>query len=463
MVSWKLPTKYTGRGSFIVTLVLLLMLPATMIAPLLTGAVDWTTTFAFKDGGVLPSVITSVDPNYWYWYLYTSKESRSEDGFALTATGIAAELWAGAASSSGYRCRHLVNEMKMDRDTPIPVNSTVEDAVLPCIEIHNLTWDQTPWDENVLKLFQENAPSISLVNTSPINSQFWDPGNAIVYDFKPWDSRKHFNVDLEYTRFPSPTIFSGTKKVLLLLRRQDTNDCAPVVASIFGNDSSMAQIKNAYPLVQNEYHENCYLSGTISFTAGAVKSTFSRFISSRVIEAVGNYPQIEPSLWTEEALFQMPDVMSRITKLNNSHVPTWDNVDDYIRAVTAISYMAAWDAFYSMTDNTNPVDLKVNQRVDMLKAQVHRGRVYAWLAINMLLTASGIVLLVFEALSSKCQVTDGPTAALMTDTSALEPGSRSSLSAKSHILNDADKQLRIVKDTGDVDKWRLKLVTKQRT
>jgi hypothetical protein len=69
----------------------------------------------FKDGGILPSVMASADPMNWYWYLYDDQEHRS-DG-----------------------CRHMVNEKMVDEKAPVPINSTLENAMLPCIKIHDLT------------------------------------------------------------------------------------------------------------------------------------------------------------------------------------------------------------------------------------------------------------------------------------------------------------------------------------
>jgi hypothetical protein len=222
------------------------------------------------------------------------------------------------------------------------------------------------------------------------------------------------------TSFPPPTVFSGTKKTLLMIGRQWSNECKIVSSGLFGNATSMAKITNGYPLIHDPTYEICYLSGTINITAGIVKIPFSRFVSSRIIEARQDNLPIEPSIWTEEALFQMPDVTSRITNLNNSHVPTWDNLDDYVKTTIKISYMAAWDSFSNSYEQNNLVELKVNQRVDMLRASVSQSRVYGWLAINLLLTASGIILVVLQSKVCRPVINDGPVAALMTDTSDMK-------------------------------------------
>jgi hypothetical protein len=148
------------------------------------------------------------------------------------------------------------------------------------------------------------------------------------------------------TSFPPPTVFSGTKKILLMIGRQWSNECKIVSSGLFGNATSMAKITNAYQLIHDPTYEICYLSGTINITAGIVKSPFGRFVSGRVIEAQQDNLSIESSTWTEEALFQMSNVMPRITNMNNSHVPTWDNLDDYVKTTIKISYMAACDSFY---------------------------------------------------------------------------------------------------------------------
>jgi hypothetical protein len=231
-----------------------------------------------------------------------------------------------------------------------------------------------------------------------------------------------------------------------MIGRQWSNECKIISSGLFGNATSMAKITNAYPLIHDPTYEICYLSGTINITTGIVKSPFSRFVSSRIIEARQDNLPIEPSIWTEEALFQMPDVTPRITNLNNSHVPTLDNLDDYVKTTIKISYMAAWDSFSNSYEQNNRVELKVNQCVDMLRASVSQSRVYGWLAINLLLTASGIILVVLQSKVCRPVINDGPVAALMTDTSDMENGPRNSLSCILYVTDYNAK------------KWKMQLV-----
>jgi hypothetical protein len=434
MISISLPVRIMGLDAFVIAAVLILSYPATISQPLLTGAIDWTTTTVFKDAGSVPAYMGGT-PEDWFYYLDAPQGSRN-DGFAISALGVAAQTWSNVASS-GWRCRHLGNAKSADTNTPIPVNSTVENAILPCIQIHNLTWDNIPWDPEVVDLLKNNATSLSLADSNPIGPEFWGGGQVFIYDLKPWDSpQKYLNANKTSAQLPNSTIFSGTKKVLLQLTRQKTNNCTQVTNTGFGNATFLSQIKNAYPLVQNPTDENCYLSGTISITAGVVKSPQSRFLTARAIEAIADNLQIEPSLWNEEVLFQMPDVMSRVSMVNPSGASRSNDVESYVAEILAVSYMAAWDIFFVESDNsTSTGDLKVNQLVNMLVARVDKIRVFSWLAISLLLVIFGVILLWLEFKRLGRWVTNGPAAALTIDTSSLKERDLTSLSAYSQYQN----------------------------
>jgi hypothetical protein len=88
-------------------------------------------------------------------------------------------------------CRHKINEMMKDSDTPIPTISTVENAILPCLQVHDLAWDDIPWPADVLDSLQNDGPFISLASRKPLS--FWGAGNVFLYDFKPWDSKKLYS------------------------------------------------------------------------------------------------------------------------------------------------------------------------------------------------------------------------------------------------------------------------------
>jgi len=85
--------------------------------------------------------------------------------------------------------------------------------------------------------------------------------------------------------------------------------------------------------------------GTVYFTAGVVRAPSSTFVSSQVVEyyptvdfddeeavssAIDNVANIiEPSIWTREALWLMPDVMTSLAVMNSSLLPTWMNLNNY--------------------------------------------------------------------------------------------------------------------------------------
>ena len=68
-----------------------------------------------------------------------------------------------------------------------------------------------------------------------------------------------------------------------------------------------------------------------------------KYITERVVEAEADSPaSIEGDNWVIESLYLLPDVMTKVALANASQIPTWDNLDGYVKALIRISYQAAW-------------------------------------------------------------------------------------------------------------------------
>jgi len=369
----------------------------------------------------------SADPSLWYWYGVYDTDSRTE---LMHAAGFATLAW-GVDSPDRRHCRHLMN------DNTISVNSTVFDVLIPCIQIHSITWPKDPPSQLVLGLSGDSS-NISRVGENQIDSDW--PGNALI--FNPSDPNSHngkFSIPpgdniTQQRPYPPPYIFSGEMTVIMrVIEQYGFNNCTHIPPNIFGIQNSAST-----PLFTNDtigYYESCFSYAVVNFTAGVAKSPASTYISNRVIESdqVDEDMIIEPGPWVQEATYLMADTMSLVSGMNTTTLETYNNRSGYIDKLLRYSYQASWDALYRDFDNRTEI-LNAQPQEPRIRATVSNGRVYAWLGVSTLVAASSI-LLVMTQLQHKMRdiVLVGATAAFLTESSQVLGEDRYDLTGLSYL------------------------------
>jgi hypothetical protein len=422
-----LPARKRPRGKeWLAAVLFLFLIPQPFIEPLALGSVDWN--FAAKDGA--PVTIPSADPTAkargWFWYLEQSWNRRSA---IRTAGGMASRAWGAedvqykknrtATRLGGTTCRHVMSGIA-------PVNSTLLDATIPCIEIHNITWAQGPVPNETAAYARDKAAELSLVDDPPFSyirsgvSVLFSPGDT-------WDTPSvvHRDGNVSEADFPKATIWTGNMTVFVTLSRQRTNGCQIIAPNAFGDSSSFGQeVLTAFPANDNLLNETCVARGTVHFTAGVVHAPRSKFVTPQVVEydpstagAVNEMSDgtIQPSIWTREALWLMPDTMTQVAVMNTSQLPTWRNLDDYTATLIRISYTANWDMLHALYEATDTAQLTVLPAMPRLRASVSFVRLYAWYGATLLVPLTGIIL---KYLHRSCRrgIMSDQTAVLFSDT-----------------------------------------------
>jgi len=233
-----------------------------------------------------------------------------------------------------------------------------------------------------------NPSKLTIVNDNPYN--YFDFGGT-GYVFDPnnlWNSHQAGNVP------PKATLFSGTLYASLLVTRQLIKPvCENLGPTIFGSAGNIKQ----WFFNNGPDDSNCYIVGNISFTAGVTTSRVSTYLSSRVVEDQTPLDQIvfEPSAWVQESLWLLPDLMTMVATTNSSQLPTWDNIDGYIEALVRQCYLAAWGMYKASFDQESLV-YNATAVEPRIRATVAFGRVFGWLAICLLMTTSGVCLLLLD-------------------------------------------------------------------
>lgn len=392
-----------------IAVVLLFIFPQAFIEPLFSGSVNWNFAVDYAPSIQVPNVPVTVQSQNWFWYL-TQGITRKQ--YVRQATGLAGIMWSATDSESskggtvtspgGVTCRHVMpNRM--------PVNSTLLDATVPCIQIHNITWPTEHVPDDIRDYAWSKGDDLGVFGNNPFD--YIQSGVAALFSRSEPSWNTPSTVKIHHNNitaaFPTATKWSGNMTVFLLLARQRNTNCSPVRADAFGNSSYITNhLSNVFPADSNSADETCYTYGTVHFTAGVMKAPKSSFVSDQVVEynpgaaAPEGAPRptedeiaaaIEPSIWTREALWLMPDVMADIAVMNTSLLPTWENLDNYTATLIRYAYLANWDALHASFDQDDTAMLTAQPAEPRLRASVSLTRLFVWFAVTLLVPATGVI------------------------------------------------------------------------
>ncbi|KDN33100.1 hypothetical protein RSAG8_13809, partial [Rhizoctonia solani AG-8 WAC10335] len=129
------------------------------------------------------------------------------------------------------------------------------------------------------------------------------------------------------------------------------------------------------------------------------------------------------------ALKMMPTVIGTLTAMNVSVPSAWENVDNYVVEFLRRSYAVSWTAVTNFVgENDTQVNTTYQVALPASQARVNKGRVYIWLAVQSLVTISGILFLLIQANLETPMMRDTTLAAFYVNSSEVhEPGNRKNL------------------------------------
>lgn len=470
---WTKPKEMTG---YAVWLTLLCISPHPFLSPLLAGSVDWQAGLQFQGtksamfpprsrisfyarleaalGAKFNVDCTQLQPNEqclpgvetlglspatrkemldWSSYLLLKKDGKTGyDQFIIrSATAIAGNLWRSTNTDSSFQWQRTCRlDMYHDGRELIPVGSIAQNAILPCIEIHSITWEDWPLQsDDDLDTAWKNYPSDG------------GAGSGILYNDQGWNGSTTKEYDLlQPLEYPKPVVVQEQTGVLLFSLTfsssknntwEGDSECVDLQKQnfnipIFGN-VTREQVKS----LRSAGNSFCLAYARIKLTAGLVQFPRGTFLDNNIIEAP--FPPNTPiqwikDRWAAEALLMMPYVMTSVAAMNQSTIPTWNNLDSYVENLIRISYTATWSSLRQFMEDAPP-PLIVEIAHPRVQAKVDKRRVISWLAVSLLLQVSGIIW--YFGAQRSCKrgvVVDGTVAALLTDASELL--ARSELSEK---------------------------------
>lgn len=426
IMSFNIPPIPRGYAEVLVAVLLLLVIPQQFSGPILSGAVDWSPSFEYGRGTVeVPYGDRAANPTMWFWYYYSANDRRVD---VRRATALATLAWGESATDKGH-CRHVLGS---DAGTILSVNSSLSNILVPCIQIHSITFPTSLPPSNVYNLLDNSLSNknneLSRVGDAPF--QYFTDGNAVLFDPSdrpgPNDGFPPHHDDTFLMDRPSDFLQTGTMSAAVIVSGGpplDGKNCTNINSTIFGN----GKLNNIFSPIQSGNYYRCLSWAIVNFTAGVATSPTGTYVSSRVVEAdlAPADMQIKGAPWVQEAIYLLPDIMSALTMMNTTSLNTWDDLDGYMSKVIRYSYQAAWDM---LSRSFDPVfaNATVSARIyePRVLASVSRARLLAWLAVGLLMTFSA-VLLSWGMEKTGCvrrRVFDGPVAALLTDPKGVVDG-----------------------------------------
>lgn len=372
IISW--PAYFLGgsANAYIATLVLFLLVPANLVSPVVTGSVGWKDALTEVPGKPFQHAGPMATDLRWYWYAY---------GYAAELKGVilSATSRAGAGWLEFGRNNTLSSRLVTTSQQRMPVNSTIDNLTLPFLEIHSISWDRKSDfqdDSDITKELPDDWSAksrITLSHERPFN--YYHFGNAVLFDENFLDDypKIGYNQSIRQATTPPPAVFHGVKKIVVLVTWLDSPDCSTAGETIFGENIATNGPGDLYAsLGANVW--NCFLLGTVNFTAGVIRKP-ATYITSRVVEAeVDSSGSIEADNWVIESLYLLPDVMVKVSLSNASQIPTWNNLEGYVGDLIRISYQATWGQVSSQF-NASPLNLDTHELVRRLQATVSLQRV----------------------------------------------------------------------------------------
>jgi len=347
-----------------------------------------------EDGTVFVAAVDSkADFGDCKWYNYPFIPSgwdrrpylRTAAGYASLSWGDPSTLTPNGTSTTGNGCRHVISS-----HDSVDANSTLLNAVIPCVKIHSIEWHKATDDVSKSEwVYVADSADLSIVDDPP--SSYYSDGVTVIFD-----TAIRWNKSQDWYTKPEPTVFSKEQIVGMMARRvaKQTPPCSALDPTIFGSVDKSGRYLLEWGDATNK---NCYFIGKVNFTAGVTVSAESKYLSKRVVEDQTPLDEVvfTENSWVQVAIWLLPDLMTMISVMNSTRLPTYENIDGYVELLMRQAYLAAWDMYHDSFDQDQKgTTFAAIPSVSRQVADVSSPRVFAWLALCLLMTISGALLLV---------------------------------------------------------------------
>lgn len=365
---------------FRISFILFAVISAQSSSPILTGSIAWLPSsqpVALQSNPALDVAVTA-EGREGLWNEYMQAVERRE-WTARQAAGLASVAW-------GRDVERDVMKRVLPSAAGLNINSTVANVTLPYFLVASLEWIPNP-----LSIAPDQRDMTKIMASL---SAFGDPkpllpGTAVLIPNAPW----------QVIAPPSPSVTSETR-MLVLTVDWPSGSCQPDNLQIF----------SPLPLGINLLEDRgaCYAFAWVTYAAGAGVCLDCRVSSYSTVQS-NIRPSVQPDFATAEALRLMPDTTALLVLLNSSIPSPRGDIDDYVVGLLSRSYSGAWTALtHRFGLFSVPLTSRYSASLPYLQARVDNKRVYAWAAIQLLVTLSGLTFLFMQS-GTKYRLLGGTT------------------------------------------------------
>lgn len=381
----------------------LLILPAQLIAPLASGSVSWLPDHSYSVGPDL-EIPTAQAGLYWdYFSIYPEHRSRAVlRAAARSSTDLAVDLFNASSQARMLSQRH-VNAL-----SGLPADTTIGSITMPYISIDSLEWVEDAsaipgWIPQAV----ENSDSPVLNFSQGVNPMTrTDPGTAAILKDTSWSP---------YPTYPQPEVFHGERYVAILVSRTNNVDVCPADSPVFGPVGRISIISQYFPNVAI----SCFAVAKVSLSVGQTACRNCKMVAPSVVQASSTNESLTvmPDPLIPVILDMLPEVMGFMATMNTTSAPTYNNIDQYLRGTIALAYQASWNSLTDLFSDDGQAHSTTGVRIpnDVIRASVLASRMYAWFALNLLLTAAGLILMWLQRRCNGKTVRDFILAAVLMD------------------------------------------------
>ncbi|KAH0159944.1 hypothetical protein KCU67_g6919, partial [Aureobasidium melanogenum] len=384
-----------SRRTWLSIPVLILAWPSQLASPLATGSVAWQLVSVPGRTWNYTSVSVAGSGTGWN-NLVAYTERRTQ--ITLRAPALASIQM---ANGSVPQMRRTFTD-----HSDYPTNSILTEVLLPSFQMTSIDWvDEGTVDKTLKSGLSDNSGYLNISSTdSPMTTT--RVGNVAILKNTTWPRS---------AKFPNPpeTVTTDTVYVAILVNRigllnvDEFLECPPN-STVFGDLPSVQQHAVHYYYTSGKpFATSCYMFGKSTIRAGNYNCTASDqcvvtvSLQGNKVVALPNDPEefhnreIKPDAPKETTFAFMPEVTANICAMNTTNLVMWNGIENYTRELLTLSYESTWSALTEVVQSniTNTQRVTVIPPEQLITADISKTKIYAWLAGNLALLASGLIVL----------------------------------------------------------------------
>ncbi|KZM22008.1 uncharacterized protein EKO05_0002721 [Ascochyta rabiei] len=393
--------------------IFIISVPVQFISPIITGAVSWIPKLAMSPSQPV-NVTHPGDTPGWTYHRDYENSRFYEVMQALAHSSLATT--ANFSDSSRHISRRRIPSLQ-----GFPANSSVQEVIMPYLNIESLEWLQSldeilPHMDLFKNVTSNDTFKLSIIPSERMNPYFHggDPGRVTIAFAEEWSLKGSY---------PAAKVVRGEHYVVVSTNgRQKCGD--PKSDDPFGRLNGLYHLdaRTGTSRFNNWHDPSCYVIARMEYSAGIVICRDCRLGTGGIVETtLQDESVVIADPLAEQALRMMPDVLALMSVSHSWR--NWmqpGNLDDYTKGMLSVAYQASWNSMANVWSNdTTMRRTALSLPFPALTASITTWRVWTWLAMNCLLTVSGVIVAILQKQAFAKTVRNPELSLLLLDTKQL--------------------------------------------